>query len=81
VIWLRLERDDNELGCFLRSLTAATNLALGEAAHDEPLDRNAIPSVSVQGIAADFIDRLSLSDVAVVLFLDDLETVLGGAGA
>jgi LuxR family transcriptional regulator, maltose regulon positive regulatory protein len=77
VIWLRLERDDNDLGCFLRSLTAATNLALGEAAHDEPLDRNAISSVSVQGIGADFIDRLSLSDVAVTVFLDDLELIVG----
>jgi LuxR family maltose regulon positive regulatory protein len=74
-VWLRLAPDDNDMGCFLRSLATAASLALGTSAHDAPVDRHAISAVSVQGLAAEFIDRLSLSEGALVLFLDDMETI------
>jgi LuxR family maltose regulon positive regulatory protein len=74
-VWLRLEQGDNDLACFLRSLATATSLALGKPLQDDPLDRKEISAVPAHGLAADLIDRLSLSDAAVVLFLDDLELV------
>src|ERR1700753_978011 len=61
-VWLRLTPDDNDIGCFLRSLAAAARLTLGTPAHAGLADEHAISAVSVQGLAAELIDRLSLSE-------------------
>src|ERR1700759_3348514 len=75
-VWLRLTPDDNDIGCFLRSLAAAASLALESSAHDRSTAGHAALSADlVQGLAADLIDRLSSSEAAVVLFLDDAETI------
>jgi LuxR family transcriptional regulator, maltose regulon positive regulatory protein len=70
-IWLQLDRADNELGRFLQSLIGATRVAL------PPLFPPDLPNpqqgATAQGLAADLLERISLSDAAIVLFLDDLE--------
>jgi LuxR family maltose regulon positive regulatory protein len=75
-IWVRVERADNDLGCFLRSLTAATNLALGDPTTSVPSHGHAVAAGSAHGLAADLIDRLSVSEGAIVFFLDDLELII-----
>jgi LuxR family maltose regulon positive regulatory protein len=70
-VWLRLDRADNELGRFLQSVIGATHVALPEFF---PYDlANARQRASAQGLAADLLDRISFSDAAIALFLDDLE--------
>jgi LuxR family maltose regulon positive regulatory protein len=70
-VWLRLDRADNELGRFLHSVIGATHVAVPQffpADLAKPQQR-----ASAQGLAADLLDRISLSDAAIALFLDDLE--------
>ena len=70
-VWLQLDRADNELGRFLQSVIAATHVALPRFF---PADlANPRQRASAQGLAADLLDRISLSDAAIALFLDDLE--------
>ena len=70
-VWLRLDRTDNELGHLLQSLIGATHVALPQ--FFPPDLANPQQRATAQGLAADLLDRLSLSDAAIVLFLDDLE--------
>src|SRR5215472_6729240 len=70
-VWLQLERADNELGRFLQSLIGATHVALPQ--FFPPDLANPQQGTAAQGLAADLLDRISLSDAAIVLFLDDLE--------
>ncbi|MCC8943579.1 hypothetical protein H8A97_00290 [Bradyrhizobium sp. Arg62] len=75
-VWLAVEQADNDLGRFLQSLTAAVQVVLGGHPQNpapEPYATNANPP---QGRAADLIERLSLSDIPVTLFLDDLELIV-----
>ena len=70
-VWLRLDRADNELGRFLQSVIGATHVAVPQFF---PADlANPRQRASAQGLAADLLDRISLSDAAITLFLDDLE--------
>jgi len=70
-VWLRLDRTDNELGHLLQSLIGATHVALPQFF---PADlANPQQRATAHGLAADLLDRLSLSDATIVLFLDDLE--------
>jgi LuxR family maltose regulon positive regulatory protein len=72
-VWLRLDRADNELSRFLQSVIGATQVALPQFF---PADlANTRQRASAQGLAADLLDRISLSDAAVALFLDDLELI------
>jgi LuxR family transcriptional regulator, maltose regulon positive regulatory protein len=72
-VWLRLDRADNELGRFLQSLIGATHVALPQFF---PADlANSRQRASAQGLAADLLDRISLSDAAIAVFLDDLELI------
>ena len=74
-VWLRLDEADNDLGHFLQSLMAAIHVALPEFT---PLEFAGIPfgpTGSAQGLAADVLDRISLSDATIALFLDDLELI------
>jgi LuxR family transcriptional regulator, maltose regulon positive regulatory protein len=72
-IWLQLDRADNELGRFLQSLIGATQVALPQ--FFPPDLANPRQGATAQGLAADLLDRISLSDTAIVLFLDDLELI------
>ena len=70
-VWLQLDRADNELGRFLQSLIGALRVALPQFLPPDlarPQQRG-----TAQGLAADLLDRISLSDAAIALFLDDLE--------
>jgi LuxR family maltose regulon positive regulatory protein len=72
-VWLQLDRADNELGRFLQSIIGATHVALPQFF---PADlANPRQRASVQGLAVDLLDRFSLSDTAIALFLDDLELI------
>jgi LuxR family transcriptional regulator, maltose regulon positive regulatory protein len=70
-VWLQLDRADNELGRFLQSLIGATQVALPQFLL--PDLANPRQGATAQGLAADLLDRISLSDAAIALFLDDLE--------
>jgi LuxR family maltose regulon positive regulatory protein len=75
-VWLRVDSDDNALGRFLQSLIGAIQLALPQFI---PPDFVSMPfgpaGWSTQGLAAELVDRISLSDSAIALFLDDLELI------
>src|SRR6516164_4639524 len=70
-VWLQLDRADNELGRFLQSMIGATQVALPQ--FFPPDLANPRQRATAQGLAADLLDRISLSDAAIALFLDDLE--------
>ena len=70
-VWLQLDRADNELGRFLQSMIGATHVALPQ--FFPPDLANPRQRATAQGLAADLLDRISLSDAAIALFLDDLE--------
>jgi LuxR family maltose regulon positive regulatory protein len=70
-VWLQLDCADNELGRFLQSLIGATHVALPQ--FFPPGLTNQRQGATAQGLAADLLDRISLSDAAIVLFLDDVE--------
>jgi LuxR family maltose regulon positive regulatory protein len=70
-VWLQLDGADNELSRFLQSLIRATHVALPQ--FFPPDLPNLQQGATAQGLAADLLDRISLSDAAIVLFLDDLE--------
>jgi len=72
-VWLRLDRTDNELGHLLQSLIGATHVALPQ--FFPPDLANPQQRATAHGLAADLLDRLSLSDATIVLFLDDLELI------
>ena len=73
-VLLKLEQDDNDLSRFLQSLMSAIQAALPQSVVSASAGR-ARAMESTQGLAADLLDRISLSDRAVALFLDDLELV------
>src|SRR5215831_18480420 len=73
-IWLRLDRADNELGRFVQSLIGAMHVALPQFL--PPDLANPQQGTTAQGLAADLLDRISLSEAAIVLFLDDLELMI-----
>ena len=74
-VWLRVDGDDNALGRFLQSLTGAIQMALPQFGSSDFVSTPLGPAGSAQGIAADLLDRISLSEEAIALFLDDLELI------
>ncbi len=70
-VWLKVEHDDNDLGRFLRSLMAAIQGELPQSAAGR-----ASADGSTQGLATELLDLISLSEIPVTLFLDDLELVV-----
>jgi LuxR family maltose regulon positive regulatory protein len=73
-VWLQLDRGDNDLGRMLRSLMGAVQTAMPQFL--PPDIANSLEGAGgSQGLAADLLDRISLSDDAVALFLDDLELI------
>ena len=70
-VWLQLDCADNELGRFLQSLIGATHVALPQFFPSGLTNQR--QGATAQGLAADLLDRISLSDAAIVLFLDDVE--------
>jgi len=74
-VWLQVDSADNELGRFLQSLIGAVQVALPQ--FESPKFVN-VPQGAIgspQSLAADVLDRISLSDRTVALFLDDLELI------
>ncbi|MBV8443293.1 MAG: AAA family ATPase, partial [Hyphomicrobiales bacterium] len=74
-VWLQVDQGDNSLAAFLQSLTGAMRAALPEAA-SAPAARSFAAAESPQGLAADLLERLSLAEADIALFLDDLETIV-----
>lgn len=74
-IWLRVDSGDNALGRFLQSLIGAIQLALPQFIQPDFVSTPLGPAGSTQGLAADLLDRVSLSESAIALFLDDLELI------
>ena len=69
---------DNSLGAFVQSLADAMSATLPERAARPGLpDFEAVGSP--QGFAADLIERLSLAEAEIALFLDDLEILVADA--
>ena len=74
-VWLRLGAGDNSLGAFVQSLTGAMHATLPESAARPDLpDLEAMGSP--QGLAADLIERLSLAEAEIAVFLDELEILV-----
>ena len=73
--WLRVSAGDNSLGAFVQSLAGAMQATLPEDAV-----RPALPDLealgSPQGLAADLIERLSLAEAEIALFVDELEILV-----
>ena len=74
-VWLRVDPSDNSLAAFLQSLTGAIRAALPEAL-SAPAAGGFAGVESPQGLAADLLERLSLAEADIALFLDDLETII-----
>jgi LuxR family maltose regulon positive regulatory protein len=74
-VWLRLDDGDNALGRFLQSLSGAIQLVLPQFIPPDFASTPLGPAGSAQGLAADLLDRISLSELPVVLFLDELEQI------
>ncbi|NEV01042.1 LuxR C-terminal-related transcriptional regulator [Bradyrhizobium uaiense] len=75
-IWLAVEPADNDLGHLVQSLTTAVEGVLGGPAQSPTPGLYAISAKPSQGGAAELIERLSLSEMPVTLFLDDLELIV-----
>jgi LuxR family maltose regulon positive regulatory protein len=74
-VWLQVDRADNELGRFLQSLMGAVQIALPQFLPPDLADPYQNGTSPAQGLAADLLDRISLSETAIALFLDDLELI------
>jgi LuxR family transcriptional regulator, maltose regulon positive regulatory protein len=74
-IWLQVDRGDNDLGRFLHSLTGAIQVALPQFLPRDIANSHQNPTGSAQGLAADLLERISLSEDTITLFLDDLELI------
>jgi LuxR family maltose regulon positive regulatory protein len=74
-VWLRVDEGDNALGRFLQSLIGAMQLALPQFVPPDFASTPLAPAGSTQGLAADLLDRVSLSESAIALCLDDLELI------
>ncbi|MDH2385512.1 LuxR C-terminal-related transcriptional regulator [Bradyrhizobium sp. CER78] len=75
-IWLAVEPADNDLGRFVQSLATAIEGSLGRPTQGPIPGPYAISAKPSQGKAAELIERLSLSEVPVTMFLDDLELIV-----
>jgi len=78
-VWLRVDIGDNELGRFLHSLLGAIQVALPQFIPPDFVNTSTAITGSAQGLAADLLERISLSDAAIALFLDELEVITGEA--
>jgi LuxR family transcriptional regulator, maltose regulon positive regulatory protein len=74
-VWLQVDRADNELGRFLQSLVGAVQIALPQFLPPDLADPYQKGTSPAQGLAADLLDRISLAESAIALFLDDLELI------
>ena len=74
-VWLQVEKADNDLGHFLRSLTGAIQAALGEPPAGSAMNRHPTEGSPAQGRAASLLDSLAMSETPIVLYLDDLELI------
>jgi LuxR family maltose regulon positive regulatory protein len=74
-VWLRLDSGDNALGRFLQSLLAAIQLAMPQFVPPDFASTPLGPAGTTQGLAADLLDRIALSELPVALFLDELELI------
>ncbi|HEX4598075.1 MAG TPA: LuxR C-terminal-related transcriptional regulator [Burkholderiaceae bacterium] len=74
-VWLRVDHGDNDLGRFLQSLIGALHAAGPHFLPPGGAGSRSGGALSAQGFAADLLDRISLSDTALALFLDDLELI------
>ena len=77
-VWLRVGPGDNSLGAFVQSLAGAMRATLPENS-ERPSLRGFEAVGSPQGLAADLIERLSLAEAEIALFLDDLEILVAEA--
>jgi LuxR family transcriptional regulator, maltose regulon positive regulatory protein len=75
VIWLQVDRGDNDLGRFLLSLAGAVQVVLPRFLPPDIAHWHQQPTGSAKGLAADLLDRISLSEDAIAFFLDDLELI------
>jgi LuxR family transcriptional regulator, maltose regulon positive regulatory protein len=74
-VWLRVDHGDSDLSRFLHSLMGAVQIAVPQLLPPDIANSHQGASSSAQGLAADLLDRISLSDDAIALFLDDLELI------
>jgi LuxR family transcriptional regulator, maltose regulon positive regulatory protein len=74
-VWLQVDRGDNDLARLVQSLTGAVRIAMPQFLPPDIANSLQGASGSAQGLAADLLDKISLSDDVVVLFLDDLELI------
>jgi LuxR family transcriptional regulator, maltose regulon positive regulatory protein len=74
-IWLQVDRNDDDLGRFLHSLTGAAQFALPQFLPTDIAYWHQQPTGSARGLGADLLDRISLSEDAIAFFLDDLERI------
>jgi len=74
-VWLRLDGGDNDLERFLRSLCGAIQLALPQFIPPDFASTPLGPAGSTRGLAAELLDRISLSELPVALFLDEMELI------
>jgi LuxR family maltose regulon positive regulatory protein len=74
-IWLQVDHGDNDLGRFLNSLTGAVQVALPQFLPSGFANQHLRPAGSAQGLAADLLNRISLSEDPIAFFLDDLELI------
>ena len=74
-IWLRVDSGDKALGRFLQSLIGAIQSAMPQFIPPDFASTPLGPAGSAQGLAADLLDRISLSELPVALFLDELELI------